>query len=108
MDEEKPTCYLLIADRFEYPKGQYVFRYIEVDYGISSGDTRSTGIKHISVTLDPEGRQPPFFTVPMTMLEEVAEPPKGLMAPPPLNRDWKECAIKGTGSFPDQRNRWKN
>lgn len=37
------------------------------DYGLARDDTESTGVKHISVTLDPNGGYP-FFTVPVRLL----------------------------------------
>ena len=40
------------------------------DTGISGSDTRNTGIKHISVTLDENGDYP-FFTIPVTDLEKI-------------------------------------
>lgn len=40
------------------------------DYGCASDDSRSTGVEHISVTLDSEGDYP-FFTIPKYKLKEI-------------------------------------
>lgn len=51
-------------------EGCSVYEYIGCDYGLARDDTELTGIKHISVTLDPDGIGTPFFTVPFNFLEE--------------------------------------
>lgn len=45
-------------------KGTIVFDCVKHDYGLANDDTRMTGIKHTSVTLDAGGGYP-FFTVPV-------------------------------------------
>lgn len=40
------------------------------DYGLASDDTRFTGIKHVSVTLDADGSYP-VFTIPERDLERL-------------------------------------
>jgi hypothetical protein len=49
--------------------GMMVYTCKNPDYGVANHDTRMTGEKHISVTLDPEGGYP-FFTVRVSNLEE--------------------------------------
>lgn len=49
--------------------GQIVYTCKSYDYGCANDDTKFTGIKHISVTLDPEGKYP-FFTIPENDLKE--------------------------------------
>lgn len=44
-------------------KGTTVYSCSGYDYGCSNDDTRMTGVKHSSFTLDPEGGYP-FFTHP--------------------------------------------
>jgi hypothetical protein len=62
--------YKLTEDRFEHKAGTIVFDCYEYDYGLSNDDSRITGIRHISVTLDSDGRYP-FFTVPEYQLEKI-------------------------------------
>lgn len=52
-------------------KGDLVFKCAGFDYGCASEDSRHFGIEHISVTYHADGSYP-FFTVPVTMLEEYA------------------------------------
>ncbi len=54
----------------KHPVGTVVYSCKFYDYGCASDDTRFTGIKHTSVTLDPKGGYP-FFTVPVEDLLEV-------------------------------------
>lgn len=54
----------------EAKKGVTVYKAAKHDYGCASDDTAMTGIKHISVTLKPDGDYP-FFTHPLKDLEEV-------------------------------------
>ena len=49
----------------------YEFRY--TDYGLANDDTRATGVEHVSVTLDAEGKWP-SFTVPKSHLEPLPVP----------------------------------
>jgi hypothetical protein len=51
--------------------GTIVYDCKSHDYGLADDDTRFTGIKHKSVTLDPTGDYP-FFTVPVRDLEPLA------------------------------------
>lgn len=55
----------------EMKAGQIVYRSRECDYGLANDDTRATGIEHISVTTDPDGRGNYSFTIPVTDIEEV-------------------------------------
>jgi hypothetical protein len=50
--------------------GTTVYKCAKYDYGLSSDDTCSTGVEHVSVTLDPTGDYP-FFTIPLRDLEIV-------------------------------------
>lgn len=61
-------AYRLLTDRFDVPAGTLVFRSVRYDYGCANDDTRVTGVKHISVTRNPDGDYP-FFSVPVTSLE---------------------------------------
>lgn len=40
--------------------GEVVYKQRGYDYGLSSDDTRATGVEHITVTRDPEGDYPGF------------------------------------------------
>ena len=51
-------------------QGDIVYGLNKYDYGLASDDTRATGFKHISVTLDPTGDYP-SFTIPVHNLEEL-------------------------------------
>jgi hypothetical protein len=62
--------YKLLQDRFEHTAGTIVYECGFYDYGLSSDDSRVTGIPHQSVTLSPTGDYP-FFTVPQQYLEEI-------------------------------------
>lgn len=70
----KPTVYVLVEDHSPstgetIPAGTTVFQYTWPDYGLAKHDTRLTGQRHISVTLD--GAQGyPFFTIPVSKLRE--------------------------------------
>ena len=50
--------------------GTIVYPCARCDYGLAEDDTRMTGIRHISVTLSPDGGYP-FFTVPEDSIERV-------------------------------------
>lgn len=60
----------LLIDRFEHKGGTIIYPCQRHDYGCSSDDTRYTGIKHRSFTLDENGDYP-FFTVPENAVELV-------------------------------------
>lgn len=60
--------YNLLQDRFEHAAGTIVYALKAYDYGLSSDDTHSTGIEHISVTENENGGYP-FFTIPVADLE---------------------------------------
>lgn len=65
--------YLLLKDS-EYESsakaGMIVYDFYKADFGLSVEDTKSTGVRHISVTLNEDGDYP-FFTVPEHDLEEI-------------------------------------
>jgi hypothetical protein len=48
--------------------GTIVYKLRKNDFGAAKDDSKHTGIKHISVTYDPEGKYP-FFTIPEQDLE---------------------------------------
>lgn len=62
--------YRLKFDRFGHKAGTIVYDPAVYDYGLSSDDSRYTGITHVSVTLDPAGGYP-LFTVAEHDLERV-------------------------------------
>lgn len=62
--------YKLIESHDDVPSGTIVAKAKFYDYGLSSDDTRLTGVHHISVTKDLEGGYP-FFTIPTYKLVEV-------------------------------------
>lgn len=49
-------------------KGTTVFKCLKHDYGCANDDTRNTGIRHISLTLNSSGDYP-FFTAPESAIE---------------------------------------
>lgn len=51
-------------------KGTTVYEQAGYDYGLAYDDTRVTGVKHISVTLNSDGSYP-GFTIPLDDLEEI-------------------------------------
>lgn len=56
----------VLVDASNEPKakvGSVVYSPRMHDYGIANDDTRSTGIQHVSVTLEPDGGYP-VFTIP--------------------------------------------
>ena len=63
--------YKLKKDRFEHSAGTVVYEQIKHDYGLSSDDTRHTGVQHITVTLKENGDYP-GFTVPVHELGETS------------------------------------
>lgn len=68
--QEIPSYRLCVDSQVnhEAKKGTIVYMARNHDYGLASDDTRSTGIQHVSVTLDPSGDYP-FFTIPVRDLE---------------------------------------
>lgn len=50
--------------------GTVVYRASQHDYGLAADDTRITGIEHVSVSLERNGRYP-TFTVPLRDLEPI-------------------------------------
>lgn len=71
----QPRRYILRKDRhidgtFLALRGRIVFEYLRDDYGLAHHDTRASGIRHIAVTLDPEGGFP-FFTVARNDLKDM-------------------------------------
>lgn len=58
------------AINHEAVAGVFVYACNKHDYSLASDDTRATGKPHRSVTLDPSGDYP-FFTVPISDIEEV-------------------------------------
>lgn len=52
--------------------GTIVYPCAMPDYGLADDDTRMTGIRHVSVTLNPDGDYP-FFTVPENNIERVED-----------------------------------
>lgn len=57
------------------PAGTVVYEFRYTDYGLANDDTRATGVEHVSVTFDAEGKWP-SFTVPMSHLEPLLVPPE--------------------------------
>ena len=55
------------------PAGTMVYEFRYTDYGLANDDTRATGVEHVSVTLDAEGKWP-SFTVPKSHLEPLPVP----------------------------------
>ena len=55
------------------PAGTVVYEFRYTDYGLANDDTRATGVEHVSVTLDAEGKWP-SFTVPKSHLEPLTVP----------------------------------
>ncbi len=67
----RPKAFTMLADSRLEPKavkGSMVYAITGHDYGLASDDTRLTGVKHMSVTLNADGSYP-FFTVPESSLE---------------------------------------
>lgn len=66
-------AFLMLADSAIEPKatkGTIVYDFIQHDYGLANDDTRMTGVKHVSVTLDKHGVGQ-SFTVPETALKAI-------------------------------------
>lgn len=71
-----PQAYKVLKDSKLNPEakaGTIVYRQSGHDYGLSSDDTRATGVEHISVTLKRSGGYP-GFTIPRRDLEETTVP----------------------------------
>lgn len=65
--------YLMKVDSKLEPKakaGTEVYACAKHDYGLSSDDTRATGVEHISVTLEPDGDWPSFTVAITDIVEE--------------------------------------
>lgn len=65
--------FILLQDSTIEPRatiGTIVFDCLKYDYGLASDDTEMTGVKHVSVTLDPEGGYP-SFTIPISALSAI-------------------------------------
>ena len=60
-------------DRENLPAGTVVYACQLCDYGLSSDDTRMTGIEHTNVTLREDGGYP-AFTIPRHLLREEPQP----------------------------------
>ena len=71
----KPADYVVLRDRWI---GEVlcatvltrVYELVHSDYGSANTDTCATGIRHVSVTLDPTGNYP-FFTIPHNYIAEL-------------------------------------
>lgn len=61
--------YKLLFKQFEHEVGTICYDFNGYDYGLAREDSYYLGVTHISVTLDPEGKDYPFFTVPSDHLE---------------------------------------
>ena len=69
------TAYRIVRDNptcEEGKAGEIVYPFKFTDYGTANEDTRSTGVKHVSVTYDPKGGCP-FFTIPQCILDLIIE-----------------------------------
>jgi hypothetical protein len=62
--------YVAIQDSDRCAKGTHVYDSRGYDYGLSSDDTRHTGVEHVSVSLSPDGDYP-FVTVPVHTLQVI-------------------------------------
>lgn len=63
--------YRLKADRLGHKAGTICYPYNGCDYGLCSDDARATGVEHTAMVLFPGCL--PFFTVPVSDIEEVTE-----------------------------------
>ena len=61
--------YKLLVKRFEHEVGTICYKFNKYDYGLTRDDSCVTGVSHTAVTLDPEGKDYPFFTVPSDHLK---------------------------------------
>jgi len=52
--------------------GTVVYSCAKHDYGLADDDTRMTGVRHVSVTLNPDGDYP-FFTVHEDSIERIEQ-----------------------------------
>ena len=64
--------YRLISEHADFNVGTIVYKCEQYDYGLSSQDSRETGIQHISVTLKSDGSYP-FQTVPVHKLQQIIQ-----------------------------------
>lgn len=65
----KTPVFELTYDRFDYKAGTRVYPYSGYDYGLCRDDEAATGIYHIAMTLEENGKQ--FFTVPLTGIKAI-------------------------------------
>lgn len=70
----QPARFRLLADRFSHKAGTVVYAAMVFDQCLAAQETASTGIRHVSVTLQPDGGYP-TFTVPWNEIELVENPP---------------------------------
>lgn len=56
-----------------HPVGTQCYVFNGHDYGCAREDTFYSGVSHISMTLDPDGRNP-YFTIPVEDLEPMPVP----------------------------------
>jgi hypothetical protein len=63
---DNPTCAGCCA------KGDTVYHLGMHDYGLAGDDTRTTGVEHVSVTLNSDGSYP-SFTIPRYLLREISK-----------------------------------
>ena len=62
--------YRLTKDRLGHKAGTIIYPCKSYDYGLSADDAAATGVEHRSMS--PDGNIP-FFTVPITDMEEVPD-----------------------------------
>jgi len=68
-----PAKFRLLAEtrlRPDLKVGDIVYDLMKYDYGLAGDDTRMTGVKHISVTTNPDGDYP-SFTIPLKDVEQI-------------------------------------
>ena len=70
MNQQKPTKYRMLANRFDHKAGTIVYSGIKYDYGLANDDSIWYGTLHISVSLNENGDYP-YFTIPIDDLVEV-------------------------------------
>lgn len=73
----KPQKYVVLEDRVLHgevmaKRGEFVYDRWGCDYGLSSDDTRATGVEHTTVTLNEDGSYP-GFTIPRRHLAKAPE-----------------------------------
>jgi hypothetical protein len=60
---------VLFGIRYASP-GDVVYEFVKYDYGLAADDTIFTGVKHVSVTREPNDVS--SFTIPLSDLREIA------------------------------------